>query len=129
MGTVPSGTNTAASTVESIINAAVFDLALKAAEVAAIAQAPFLGLPVIKTLFEAFLNWVAGVIYKNLSLVATFVVIDIQTAEQKIAYLKAEGELRAAHLTGDPDAISKAVVDFKTALASLIHFDGSAPTS
>lgn len=116
-----------AETADAIIHAAVFDVALKEAKAAIIAQYPGLALPVLQTLLSMALNWVGTFIYTALARLVTFTIIDLQTGAEKDAYLKAEGALRTAHLSGDAHAIDQAVQDYKAALARIIHFDGIAP--
>lgn len=128
MGTNPSPVNTVAQTVDEIIYGAVYGVAVNAFEAFAIYELPFLGLPGIKQLFQLIVDTIAGYIYHYFAQVVTFSIIDLQTTLEKNAYTKAEADLRLAHLSGDPHAISAATLEFKKTLASLIHFDGSTPT-
>lgn len=117
----------AAQTADDIIHAAVFDVAVKEAKAAIITQYPGLAIPVVQTLLTMALNWVGTFIYTALARLVTFSIIDLQTGSEKDAYLKAEGALRAAHLSGDANALNQAVTDYKAALARIVHFDGIAP--
>lgn len=121
----PTPTNSAAQTVDEIIQLAIFDVALKAAEAAIIADLPFLGLPIIDPIFLFFMEQIGGVLYKQIALGTTFIVIDIQVGLEKSAYTQAEAALRAAHLTGNQDAIQNATASFKSAFQKLFHYDGS----
>jgi hypothetical protein len=118
-------TNQAVKTADSIIHSAIYDVAVSAAESAVIAEVPFLGLPVVKQIFGAALNYFAGIVYTYLAQAATIQIITLQTDAEKNAYAKAELELRTAHLTGNQDAINKATDDFKKALTNIVHFDGA----
>lgn len=124
---IPPPANKPAQTADSIIHAAVFDVALKEAKAAILAQYPGLAIPVIQTLLSMALNWVGTFIYTALARLVTFSIIDLQTGSEKDAYVKAESSLRAAHLSGDQNAINQAVTDYKAALARVVHFDGVAP--
>lgn len=126
MGTTPTTVNKSAQTVDAIINSAIFDVAVNAAQKAAIAAVPFLGAPIISTLFNFVLKYFAGILYTSLAQAATIQVIKFETAEESKAYAEAEAALRAAHLTGDQNAIDRATANFKTQFQSLVHFDGSA---
>lgn len=125
MGAIPSTVNEPAKTADEIIHVAIFDIALNAALAAMISQFPWLGFVGIVTAVKWVLNWIGGIIYNQLANFVTFQVISIQTEAERSAYGKAEATLRAAHLSGDTDAISKATIEFRKTLASLIHFDGS----
>lgn len=126
MGTTPSTTNSAAKTVDEIIQVAIYDVAVAAFKAFAVAEAPWLKLPIISQLFSLIVDSFAGSLYKFLAQSATFEIIDLQTDSELNAYTKAEAALRAVHLTGNEAAINAAAINFKTTLASLIHFDGSA---
>jgi hypothetical protein len=125
MASTPTTTNGTASTVDSIIQSAIFDVALNALKTYLYAQMPWLSYPIIKQVFGAFLNWVAGYIYTYLTQVANFTVIDLQTDQEKSSYAAAVTQLQAAQSLGDPNAIQKAKDQFTSTLGNLIHFDGS----
>lgn len=127
MGETPSANDTTATTVNKIIHDLVFDVAVGAAENAAIAQVPLLGLPIIKQIFDVLVGFVAGKIADQLEHVATFTVIDIQTDQESSNYQKATDQLTQAVQSGNPALISVAKENARNALASLIHFDGSSP--
>lgn len=126
MGAVPTTVNQAATSVDEIIQSSVYNAVLPIAEAAIIAEVPFLGDPIINQAFDLLMQYVAGKLYTALANYATITIIDIQTGGEETALLKAEGALRAAHLTGDINAISTATKNYEAAVASLIHFDGSA---
>lgn len=129
MGDVPTPVNEPAVIVNGIIQFAIYDVAVNALQVAAIAELPWLGWPVIKQLFGLLLNTIAGYIYKYLAQAATFEIIDLQTEAEQSAYAAAVGKLQTAISTGDQDATTQGIDEFKKSLGSLIHFDGSAPTT
>jgi hypothetical protein len=125
MGQIPSTENKAAKTTDQIIHFAIYEVAINAAETAIITQVPFLGLPIIKPITHALLNYIGGFFYEALARFTVVTIIDIQTAAERAAYIRAEGALRAAQLSGDKNVIDNATIEFKKALGSLIHFDGS----
>lgn len=114
-------------TVNQIINDAVYDLALQAAETAMVAEYPWLAYPILNKLLDMLLRYFAAKLYVALAHAATFAIIDFQTTQEKQAFAKAEEALRAAHQSGDPNALNAATIDFKSALSRIIHYDGSAP--
>jgi hypothetical protein len=125
MGSTPTTTNGAVQSVDDIIQSAIFDVALKALETYLYAQMPWLAYPIIKQVFGALLNWIAGYIYNYLTQVANFTVIDLQTDQEKASYDAAVTQLQAAQSSGDPNAIQQAKNQFTSTLGNLIHFDGS----
>jgi hypothetical protein len=128
MGDVPTTVNKPAQTVADVISFTIFDVAVSTAEAAALAQIPLLRLPVIKEVFHFLMSKIAGLIYRPLALNAVFTVISIQTEGQKRDYIQAEGNLRAANLTGDPEKIKEATDEFKKTFRRLVHYDGEAHT-
>jgi hypothetical protein len=126
MGDTPTTVNKPAQSVANMINFAIYDVAVNVAEAAAISQVPFLGLPVIKQVFHFVLSKMAGLIYVPLATGSIFTVIKIQTDSQKKEYAEAEGKLRLANLSGDPEAIRKATDEFKKSFRRLVHYDGDA---
>lgn len=126
MADAPTTVNGPATTVNKIIHFALFDVALKAAEAAIIVQAPVLGWPVVNSIFNWCMEYAGGFVYQYFAHVMTFQIIDMQVGHEKDNYTKAEAALRAAHLSGDPNALAKALADFKAAAVPLIRYDGSA---
>lgn len=127
MGEIPQTKNTTVGVVDSIIHGAIMDVAVNGAVRAATAAVPFLGFPVISTLFKWGVNWIAGLLSEQLERAAAFAIIDHQTNAQANAYKEAVEELRKLHSESpeDKDAIEKAKKEFKDKLALLIHWDGS----
>ena len=131
MGAVPTTVNKTLGTAETIIN----DVVMKGLDpvtvqlVTAIPALSFLKIWPLSALFQLLVDW----IYKGLSYVMQVtgvkLVVTIQTTEEQGAYLHAEGALRAALLTGDSNAISKAKQDMDSAIDALVHYDGSSPIS
>lgn len=125
MGETPATENKTAKTVDQIIQFALYDLALGAFKTYACAQLPWLKLPVVNQIFNLIVDAIVKPFYEMLAENSTMIVINIQTDEEKATYAKAEAALRAAHLSGNDAQIQAASVNFKSALANLVHFDGS----
>jgi hypothetical protein len=125
MGSTPTTTDGAVQSVDDIIQSAIFDVALNALKTYLYAQMPWLAYPIIKQVFGALLNWIAGYIYNYLTQVANFTVIDLQTDQEKASYDASVTQLQAAQSSGDPNALQNATNQFKNTLGNLIHFDGS----
>jgi len=126
MGDVPTPINNVATDINNAIQIAIFDVALNALKAYAVASLPWLGWPIINQLFNLLTNLIGKYVYTYLAQIATFTVIDMQTAAETQAYAQALNALQAAMTTGDQNAIGQATSEVKTALAALIHFDGSA---
>lgn len=126
MGDSPTTTNKTATFADQVIHAAIFDVAVKAAEVELIASFPILGAPIIKQLDESLLNIVADAIYQTLAKSVTFVIIDAEVSIEAAAANKAEQNLKTALEGNDANAINQATSDFENAFGNLVHFDGSA---
>lgn len=108
-----------------IIHAAVYDVALRGAKLAAYAEAPWLKAPIISQIFEYLLGKFADWVYTSLDNAVAFSIIDIETQAQREAYEDAVHELKATlqPLTGAPDAeaIAKAEEEFRKRLSDLIR--------
>ena len=124
MGEIPKKYNDSATLVSDIINTSINTVAVQIIEKIAIAYVPFLGWPVISTIFHALLSKIAGLLFDQLNRVGINLVITIQTEEELNAYTKAEGKLHEANLSGDPQAIELASNEFDKAAYSLIRWDG-----
>lgn len=115
--------NEQAAAVNKVIERLVFDVAINAAKAAAVAQAPWLEMPVVSAVFNYLLNLFGGYIYEALSQNATAIVINVQSEQSREAYSKAVDRLQAAHEKGSADEIEKAKQDFKDTLGVLISWD------
>ena len=126
MGVVPTPVNSTANAINTAIQVAIFDVALKSFEAFARAQLPWLNFPIVSPVFSYLLKWIGKYLYTFLAQIATFTVIDMQTAAEKTAYTQALLALQAAYTKGDSNAIAQATKDTKNAMANLIHWDGAA---
>lgn len=120
----PTTTNEAAEIVNKIISAANSQGA-KLVEDLAIASQPWLGWPVINTLFTLLVGWFATKISIAEQTGATFFIIDTQIDIEKADLLKARNALLAAQKSGDKNAIAKAIQDYADAQSNLVHNNGS----
>jgi len=124
MTTIPAPVNKTVETADAIIQFALYQVAVKALTTYARAQFSFLNLPVVSQLFNLLVNSITDQLYKFLAQTATFTIIDLQVSAEKAAYAKTEAALRAVHLTGSQEAINAATINFKSALAGLVRFNG-----
>lgn len=123
----PSTTNQAATVVNNILQNIIEGSGVSVVEAAILIDVPWLGLPIIKQVFEYFLNFVASYIYVDAANTATKIVIDIQVNAEESVVISNFQELQQAIASGDQNAISKASSDLDSAYGSIIHSDGSAP--
>ena len=124
MGDGPTTTNNTANTVNNVISVAS-DVVVATVEALIITEVPFLGMPVIKQIFDGVFHFIAGYFVRAAQMGATFAVIDIQTAVEENALTKALAEIQAAEKSGDKDALQKALQDYQKAQSALINSDGS----
>lgn len=122
----PTVDNTTANYVNSII-ARGNSLGAKVVISLATAKLPFLGWPVIRTLFAFLVGWLSGFMSKAEQEGATFVIIDAQISTEESALARAVVALAAAQKSGDKNAIQKAVKAYADAHSALVHYDGAAP--
>ena len=131
-------TNQTASTVNTIIHDAIFDVGMSAAKAALIIAWPVCGWPVISQLIDLLFNWVAGYIFTGLADLSTFAIIDVQVAIETAQYDAAVAALQAASVQASLDmsaaakakdqaALDAAKQAWKNAFQNLAHFDGAAP--
>lgn len=129
----PATDNKALETFDGIASEVALNLLLpvaeKAAEGAAEGAAPFLALPIVKQVFEAFadeaMSLAAHAMLTAFVQAGVKIIVTIQTEEEKMAYQKAEGALRAALLSKDPTQIQSARKEFENAADAIVHSDGS----
>lgn len=116
-----------AAFVTDIIAKLMSGMAAPALTKAAEAAYPWLALPVIKQIFEAIVNEIAGKISVVLEQGAVKIVFQIE-AGTKLAVLASSLEaLKKAHDAGDPNAISDAEQKAIDQWGAIIHFPGLAP--
>jgi hypothetical protein len=117
--------STSTDLADELIHAAIYDVALRAAKAAAVAEAPWIGWPVFSQMFDFMLNRFADWIYDALDKAVVFAIIDLETEAQRRAYDEAVAAFKQvlSPPTGvpDADAIAKAEAEFKKRLADLIR--------
>lgn len=123
---VPTTENKVASIVNQILAGLIEGTGEAAVEAALVAQNPWLALPFVKQIFEFVLNKVGAILYKEVALAATKIIIDAQINVEEGSVNTAFQDLQMAVAGGDTDAIAKASSDLSAAYAALIHYDGSA---
>ena len=125
--TVPVPVDPVAVFFTNFINQLMTGVAAPAIEAAAEAQVPFLALPIVKQLFEAIVNALAGklsILEQQGALMIIFQIEQASTLYKLTASLKA---IQDAHASGDQNAIDQAKQDAINQWASTIHFPGVAP--
>ena len=129
MSTTPTTTNEAAVFFDGLVQAMITGGEDVAKAYILTTPAAFLEGPVI----DVFTNWIldglADAVYQQTANLVTKVVIDIQTDVEKSEIADAVASVVAAKVVGDPNALAKAYVQFDSAVANLIHSDGSVPSS
>ena len=111
-----------------VIHHLVIDVALQAALQAVTAAIPFLGFPVIKTVFFFIATQFSELLYKEIAKIITFEIISLETEAQQKAYEEAAARLKTILTqpsTQTPEEqnaeIEQAKEEFKKKLANLIH--------
>lgn len=92
----------------------------------ATASEPWLGWPIIRTVFKYTLGWLDDYLSKAEQAGASFAIIDHQIADEKNGIAKAIAEVLAAQKSGDKNALKKAIQDYADAQSALVHYDGDA---
>ena len=121
----PQTVNQPVQTADEIIQGILYGFAVEAAISALDTQFPFLAWPFVSEVLKMLVTSITTVVYAQLKNFVNFQIIDFQVASEKKEYLSAENELRAAHASGDPTRLEHALTDYKSALASIIHYDGA----
>ena len=111
------------TSVNTIINGVIIDLAENAAKAAIIADCPFFGWPIVNFFFNYFFDLGSNYFSNAIQQGADLTIINTQTDAEKTTYAKAEAALRAIHANGNQDAIKIATDNFRLAVAPIIHFD------
>lgn len=126
MSTTPLPANQTATTINTII-ADANSAGVKVIEALIIADEPWMGDPLIRTLLGDLLGWLDGYISQAEQNGATFGVIQAQVNSENSAVNSAVAEVIAAEKSGIPASIQKAIQDYANANSALGHFDGTAP--
>lgn len=118
----------AVSNVDSAI-AIIGDLALNVAEAALIVEYPFLGLPVIKQIWEFFVKKLESRVIEELAKSANVIIIHISETENAKAARDAADALKKVQDAPikDQASIDKATEDFKDAYSKLIRLRTTTP--
>jgi hypothetical protein len=113
---------------ESVVNTSIdgiFKIGVNLAEKAIVVQVPFLGLPVINSIFNGIVGWLANQIYQQFAKFVDFGIIDLQVGTEEQSVAVALAALKAAQAGGDEVAIQKALQNFGTAVGGLTNLQGS----
>lgn len=95
------------------------------AEAAIIAQAPFMGTPVLKQLWESAFDYLVKLILRPIASLGGRVVIDVQEYIALKSSAAAQAALDSAKKNGDSNAIQKASDDVDKAVAGVIQYVGA----
>lgn len=117
--------NKAASDADSIISGSV-QAGERALEKAAETAEPVLAAPIIKQIFEGFVNWLLGLASRAGQILVTFGITREQGNLENSSLVAAEKEVETAIQSGDAHAIEKAEQDFQRAQSGAVNSDGSA---
>ena len=109
------------SKVPDAVKQLILDVVIKRVIARAVLAAPFLAYPVFYPVFVFIVEKLFDVIYAEMSLTVSFVVIDFKNAAHRAAYDKAVEELKAAMAKGDASAIEVSKNDFRSTLRDLIR--------
>lgn len=104
-----------------------FEVGVTGAKALGQARFPLLKLPIVSQLFDLALRWQAGLFYLAFAKMGTFKIMDAQTAEEQIAFERAQMKLQAVIAVGTPADEFEAEEEWKAATLRIIKFDGVAP--
>lgn len=124
----PTTENSAAGIANTVIKVGETGI-VAVAESLAITAVPWLGLPVIKQLWEGIFNFIADKFEKAAATGATFLVIDVQVGNEETQMSKELAAVIAAEKSGDANAIKIAIANYANAQSALVHDDGSHTSS
>jgi hypothetical protein len=99
--------------------------ALTLAENLLITDQPWLGLPVIKQIWESILGFYFGYVQKALGTQAGIFVINDQISVEENNFNLAKAMLSQAQAGGNTDAISKARANMDSAAMALANYNGN----
>lgn len=125
MGATPVLKNALADFFDQVIGVAMTG-GEKGVEAFLAVQVPFLEGPIIGVITNEIIEAVGAAVAKNFMKMATAFAIDFQINGEESEAYKATHALKDAKAKGDPNAIKKASDDFDKAMASLVHWDGTA---
>ena len=90
-----------------------------------IAALPFLGLSLFSGIAGIAVSWLVGVVLTDGQKFLNFEIVDFETQEEQVAYVKAKNQIIAVQGSADPVAIQKAKDAFSAALKPLVSWDNS----
>lgn len=121
----PFPTNQTATVVNKGIDG-VFGVAVKAAEIAIVAEVPVLGNPILEKIDNAIIEYVANKIYQQFAEWVTFEIIDFEVGGEVTDQKKALIAMKAAQKEGNQNALIQALAAFDAATVKLTVIDGAA---
>lgn len=121
MANIPAPSNAAVTFVNKILDMMIKNVAVDLIFAEGVALQPWLGLPIIGTLFKWILSSFAGSVYETARVVIDAKVIEAQSAARLAGYSQAVSDLKSALQNGDADEIKKASNADDDAFDKLIH--------
>lgn len=121
-------TDTTASTVNKTVSGMLGDV-LPIVEAAIITAQPWLGWPIISTIWESFLSYLWNQIGQALGIEAGYLVMDLQQYIAVTSAANAMAALNAAKASGDANAIEQASQAVDQAVSPVLHYLGSTSSS
>jgi hypothetical protein len=119
---IPQPPNKALDTVDSVLNSIIYGVGVKSALTASISAMPWLGFPIIRNIFEALLNALAGQVFGSIEPYISYKIIKFQNEEQRKNYEFAIEELKAATERGDQNDIDQKLQAAKDSIAAIVSF-------
>ena len=100
--------------IEDVAKRLFFEVVVKAAITRVVAAVPFLGWPVVGTVFQVLVMKFAGILYEELQRLTKFTIIDIEIEKNRKEYDEATSKLKDA-IEKDED-VEKAKEEYKNNL-------------
>lgn len=124
MAETPSIVNRFAIAVDGVIHT-IFTVGFVAGREVIKTYFPLLRLPIISQLFDLVIQRYGDMLDQALQNTATYMIINVQTDNERKDFDQAAANLKQAQAGEDPDARKKAIEDFKKNLGNLVRWDGS----
>jgi len=125
MADTPQLKNQFLAAIDAILNGLINGLGGDLIFAAAVAEAPWLGWPIISSIVKLVIGRLTSKIYGSLEPPVALAIIKFQNKQEKDAYDASVKAIENARKTGNQDAIDKAKQDRNNAIDNIIHYNGS----